>query len=90
MDRAEELKKQFILDWMPPFMEEYEPGAFEKDVDNLLQQYADEQSREIQEPLEDALYATGKFTTEQCTELAEGIIQYINEYNQDENDKKQQ
>ena len=46
MDRVEELKKQFILDWMPPFMEEYEPGAFEKDVDNLLQQYADEQSRE--------------------------------------------
>ena len=43
MDRVEELKKQFILDWMPPFMEEYEPGAFEKDLDKLLQLYADEQ-----------------------------------------------
>jgi len=27
--------------------------------------------------IEDALYATGKFTTEQCTMLTEGIMQYI-------------
>lgn len=32
---------------------------------------------EIREPIEDALYATGKFTTTDCTDLAEGILQYL-------------
>ena len=29
------------------------------------------------EPIQNALYATGRFTTEQCDELADGILQYI-------------
>jgi len=32
---------------------------------------------EIRTPIEDALYATGKFTTDECTYLAEGILQYL-------------
>lgn len=28
-------------------------------------------------PIQDALYATGKFTTDDCSTLAEGILQYI-------------
>ena len=31
----------------------------------------------LQEPIENALYSTGKFTTDECEQLAEGIIQYI-------------
>ena len=34
---------------------------------------------EIRTPIEDALYATGKFTTVECTYLAEGILQYLAE-----------
>lgn len=29
------------------------------------------------EPIQNALYSTGRFTTEQCDELADGILQYI-------------
>jgi len=32
-------------------------------------------------PIENALYATGAFTTIQCTELAEGIFQYLEDAN---------
>lgn len=32
------------------------------------------------EPITSALYATGRFTTDQCDDLAEGIIQYIKDY----------
>jgi len=32
---------------------------------------------EIKEPIQNALYATDRFHTEEATELAEGIIQYI-------------
>ena len=29
------------------------------------------------EPIQDALYATGRFTTDECDTLAEGILRYI-------------
>ncbi len=32
------------------------------------------------EPISNALYATNRFTTDQCTDLANGIIQYIDDY----------
>jgi hypothetical protein len=32
------------------------------------------------EPITNALYATGRFTTEQCDQLADGILQYIKDY----------
>ena len=31
----------------------------------------------LKEAVENALYSTGRFTTDQCTDLAEGIIIYI-------------
>ena len=30
-------------------------------------------------PIQDALYATGNFTTEQCDNMTEGILQYIDD-----------
>ena len=32
---------------------------------------------EIRTPIQDALYATGQFTTDDCDTLADGILQYI-------------
>jgi len=32
-------------------------------------------------PVEDALYATGKFTPEQCTKIAKGILLYLDDAN---------
>ena len=29
------------------------------------------------EPIQDALYATGRFTTDECDTLADGILRYI-------------
>ena len=34
---------------------------------------------DFKEPTQNALYATGKFTTDECETLSEGIQQYINE-----------
>ena len=34
---------------------------------------------EIREPIENALYSTDRLTTDQCTELADGILTYLNE-----------
>jgi len=32
---------------------------------------------EVRTPIQDALYATGKFTTDDCDTLSDGILQYI-------------
>jgi hypothetical protein len=34
---------------------------------------------DIREPIQNAIYATGRFTTDQCTEFADGILTYLNE-----------
>ena len=34
---------------------------------------------EIREPIQNAIYATGSYTTDQCTEFADGILTYLNE-----------
>ncbi len=34
---------------------------------------------EIREPIQNALYSTDRLTTDQCTELAYGILAYLNE-----------
>ena len=34
---------------------------------------------EIREPIQNALYSTDRLTTDQCTELADGILTYLNE-----------
>jgi hypothetical protein len=36
-------------------------------------------NEEIREPIQNALYATDILTTDQCTELADGILTYLNE-----------
>ena len=34
---------------------------------------------EIREPIQNAIYATGSYTTDQCTEFADGILTYLTE-----------
>lgn len=36
-------------------------------------------TEEIRTPIQDALYATGKFTTDDCDLLSDGILQYLND-----------
>jgi len=36
-------------------------------------------NEEIREPIQNAIYATERFTTDQCTEFADGILTYLNE-----------
>ena len=33
------------------------------------------------EAIQDALYATNNFTSEQCNKIADGILQYLDDYN---------
>jgi hypothetical protein len=35
---------------------------------------------DIREPIQNALYATRNFLTDECTELADGILTYLNDY----------
>jgi len=35
---------------------------------------------DIREPIQSALYATRRFLTDECTELADGILTYLNDY----------
>ncbi len=55
--------------------------AKEKEQERLREHLAKmKRDRDLaREPIENALYATGKFTTCQCTELANGIFQYLKE-----------
>ncbi len=39
--------------------------------------YTESSSEEISEPIQNALYATDRLTTDQCTDLAEGILIYL-------------
>lgn len=32
---------------------------------------------DVREPIQNALYATNKFLTDECTELADGILNYL-------------
>jgi len=34
---------------------------------------------EVKQPFQDALYATGRFSTEQCEQLTDGLLQYIDD-----------
>ena len=34
---------------------------------------------EVRQPFQDALYATGRFSTEQCEQLTDGLLQYIDD-----------
>lgn len=38
------------------------------------------ESEELQTPIEDGLYATGRFTQDECSVLANGLLRYIDEY----------
>jgi len=57
-----------------------EPEEF-IEIIKAMEQYRNEGLREeLQTPIEDGLYATGRFTQDECSVLAEGLLMYINEY----------
>lgn len=72
------LKDFQILSQWEPSESIIKSDQFERIADRILQksQISDE---EIKEPIQDALYATNKFTTDECDELSNGILQYLKE-----------
>ena len=59
-------------------MEIMEAYAAQKIADKMVEEriILDE---EMAEPVQDALYATGRFTIDECNVLTEGILMYIKE-----------
>ena len=57
------------------YKEGYEKGKADGGYAVLSEIIADIET--ASEPIQNALYATGRFTTEQCDDLADGILQYI-------------
>lgn len=47
------------------------------DIMKRIQELPSEE--EIREPIQNALYATGSFFTDECTELAIGILEYLHD-----------
>ena len=39
----------------------------------------EEKKEIVSEPVQNALYSTGNFTTDQCTQLAEGILLFLDD-----------
>ena len=70
--------------------EEYYDSAFARDIAETEIDFARgytaalaevaEMPTDLSEPIQDALYATGRFTTDECETLCEGILLYINEF----------
>ncbi len=54
--------------------EEQKPALQQTDVSGSL---PDKET--VLEPIQNALYATGKFTTDDCDLLSDGILQYLND-----------
>ena len=57
------------------------PAYFTKYVKSAFEEYASQAStvddESAKEPIQSALYATNKFTVDDCSVLSEGILQYI-------------
>ena len=53
-----------------------QPGASAERISSVVRCCHDTDDI-LKETVENALYSTGRFTTDQCTDLAEGIIIYI-------------
>jgi len=54
------------------------PSSAERSVYPLLCEVADDET--AREPIQEALFSTGKFTTEQCDNLADGILLFLKDY----------
>jgi hypothetical protein len=46
----------------------------------IVTTYEAKLKEDLQTPIEDGLYATGRFTPDECSVLAEGLLIYINDY----------
>ena len=81
--KSEEAVKEFIKRWTPKTKK---VSTFPQHLNYLLSEYFIAKSKvaemptELSEPIQDALYATGRFTTDECEVLSEGILLYINEF----------
>jgi hypothetical protein len=65
-------------DWIAEMMDEFATLHAQKIADKMVEEriILDE---EMAEPVQDALYATGRFTIDECNVLTEGILMYIKE-----------
>jgi hypothetical protein len=49
-------------------------------LSNFMAEMEPESKDELREPIENALYATGRFVPEVCSDLTDGILEYIDDY----------
>ena len=49
--------------------------------ESIPQEWIPVEEETAREPIQDALYATGRFTKDECDVLSDGILRYINDAN---------
>lgn len=62
------------------YVKGYEAGYTEAQS-QLQQEWIPVEEETAREPIQDALYATGRFTKDECDVLSDGILRYINDAN---------
>ena len=55
--------------------------AMEEYASQFQQEWIPVEEETAREPIQDALYATGRFTKDECDVLSDGILRYINDAN---------
>jgi len=56
-------------------------SAMEEYASQFQQEWIPVEEETAREPIQDALYATGRFTKDECDVLSDGILRYINDAN---------
>ena len=66
-------------------LENFERSICKSCMDEYASQFQQEwipvEEETAREPIQDALYATGRFTKDECDVLSDGILRYINDAN---------
>ena len=55
--------------------------AMDEYASQFQQEWIPVEEETAREPIQDALYATGRFTKDECDVLSDGILRYINDAN---------
>lgn len=61
----------------PELIDSVQPQLQQHDVSGQSEQLPQLDDETVLEPMQNALYATNSFTTDQCSTLAEGILMYL-------------
>ena len=56
-------------------------SAMDEYASQFQQEWIPVEEETAREPIQDALYATGRFTKDECDVLSDGILRYINDAN---------